>query len=79
MRPYRHYSDTDLFKRASDLEATADQDAYFIKQLALVEAEIAEREFEHEYLRYRYPERIRVRLPLGQTGISVVLRLGRKL
>lgn len=49
MRPYRHYSDTDLFLLADQLESTAEESAYVIKQLALVEAEIAEREFEQEF------------------------------
>lgn len=47
-RPYRHYSDTDLFKLANELENTVEDSEYILKQLALVEAEISEREFEYE-------------------------------
>jgi hypothetical protein len=49
-RPYRHFSDTDLFKLADDLDkmldAGTDSDSYFMARLADVEAEIAEREFD---------------------------------
>lgn len=49
-RPYRHYDDSELFKLASRLEADAEYDPsrHTLKQLAMVEAEISEREYELE-------------------------------
>lgn len=52
VRPYRHYSETDLYRLASDVEADIDagdrDSAWLTKQLAIIEAEIAEREFEQD-------------------------------
>lgn len=45
-RPYRHYSDDELFRLALQLEEDSDQSAFYLEQLALIEAEIAEREWE---------------------------------
>lgn len=50
-RPYRHYSDKDLFTLQRELEEDTEYavpSSYALKQLVLVEAEISEREFELE-------------------------------
>ena len=49
-RPYRHYSHEELFKLALHLENLEESavSTFFIEQLALVDAEIAEREWETE-------------------------------
>lgn len=53
MRPYRHYSDQELAAAADFFEQAIEDGTsaydYYMKQLSLAEAEIAEREFEHEY------------------------------
>lgn len=52
MRPYRHYSDHDLAELAYELDTAVEnsqgspEESYLMKQLALVDAEISEREFE---------------------------------
>lgn len=52
MRPYKHYDDTDLFLLADQLDAEVEKpgqsQAFLQKQLALVEDEIAQREYELE-------------------------------
>jgi hypothetical protein len=44
-RPYRHYTDDELFKLALRLEDENLQPVFYMEQLALVEAEISEREW----------------------------------
>lgn len=53
MRPYRNYSEQELASAVAFFELAIEDGTgaydYYMKQLSLAEAEIAEREFENEY------------------------------